>query len=297
MTKSLLSSLRRAGEAAVAWLAFGLFRALPVDAASALGGCLASVVGPLLPVSRRARRNLELALPERSAGEIDGIVRAMWANLGRVAAEYAHLGEFRCYEPGGRIEVVGAEHLDALRAGGTGGILFSAHLGNWEVAALGATQRGVSLLQIYRAANNAAVDRLMALARRPVGGVFRPKGRRGAREAAAALGRGEYLAMLVDQKLREGIPVPFFGRPAMTAPALAALALRYRCPVLPARVERLSGATFRLTVYPPMDIPDSGDRQADSQALMASVNAVIEEWVRERPEQWLWLHRRWPESG
>jgi KDO2-lipid IV(A) lauroyltransferase len=294
MTKLLFTMLRRAGEASLTWLAYGLFRALPVDAASAFGGWLASVVGPRLPVSRGAYRNLELALPERSAGEIDGLVRAMWANLGRVTAEYAHLDKFRCYEPNGRVEVVGIEHLDAVRDSGTGALFFSAHLGNWEILTLGATQRGLALVQIYRAANNAAVDRLMARARRPVGGALHPKGHRGAREATAALRRGEHVAMLVDQKLGEGIPVPFFGRPAMTAPALATLALRHHCPVLPTRVERLRGATFRLTVYPPMAIPDSGDRKADALALMVNVNAIVEEWVRERPEQWLWLHSRWP---
>jgi len=295
MTKSLFTTLRRAGEASLAWLAYGLFRALPVDAASAFGGWLASVVGPRLPVSRRAHRNLELALPERSAGEIYGLVRGMWANLGRVTAEYAHLDKFRCYEPNGRVEVVGIEHLDAVRDSETGALFFSAHLGNWEILTLGATQRGLALVQIYRAANNAAVNRLMARARRPVGGALHPKGHRGAREATAALGRGEHVAMLVDQKLGEGISVPFFGRPAMTARALATLALRHHCPVLPARVERLRGATFRLTIYPPMTIPDSGDRKADALAFMVSVNAVVEGWVRERPEQWLWLHRRWPE--
>ena len=81
----------------------------------------------------------------------------------------------------------------------------------------------------------------------------------------------------------------------MTAPALAQLALRFDCPVVPARVERLEGAHFRLTAYPPLEIVRSGEHQKDVLELMTRVNALIEEWVRARPEQWLWLHRRWPE--
>jgi KDO2-lipid IV(A) lauroyltransferase len=89
--------------------------------------------------------------------------------------------------------------------------------------------------------------------------------------------------------------VPFFGRHAMTAPAPAQLALKFGCPIVPARVERLEGAHFRLTVYPPLNLAAGGDRQADIAAAMGQINALIEDWIRARPEQWLWLHRRWPD--
>jgi KDO2-lipid IV(A) lauroyltransferase len=101
--------------------------------------------------------------------------------------------------------------------------------------------------------------------------------------------------MLADQKMNDGIALPFFGRPAMTAPALAVLALRFDCDVLPARVERLAGARFRLTVYPPLPLPRSGDHHADVAMLMILVNQTLESWIRDRPEQWFWLHRRWPD--
>jgi KDO2-lipid IV(A) lauroyltransferase len=101
--------------------------------------------------------------------------------------------------------------------------------------------------------------------------------------------------MLADQKMNDGIPVPFFGRMAMTSSALAALALRFDCDVLPARVERLGGAAFRLTVFPALPLPRSGDHHADVAALMARVNRILEQWIRDRPEQWFWLHRRWPD--
>lgn len=100
--------------------------------------------------------------------------------------------------------------------------------------------------------------------------------------------------MLVDQKMTDGIAVPFFGRDAMTAPALAQFALKYDAPIIPVRSERLEGARFRITFYPELKTPKTGDRHADILAIMTNVNASMESWIRERPEQWLWLHRRWP---
>lgn len=295
-----LSPGRRAAyivEAAAAWLACALFRALPLDLASALGGRLGRLIGPLSGVSRIAARNLARAFPEKSAAEIDAILRGMWDNLGRVAAEYPHLGAFDLYGGDGRVEVIGSEYVDQLRDDGEGGIFISAHLGNWEIASLGATQRGVPLTHIYRSANNPYVERLLRRLRAPIGGHHFPKGAVGAKELIRALRKGEHLGMLVDQKLNDGIPVPFFGREAMTAPAVAELALLFRCPVVPARVERLAGARFRLTIYPPLAFPETGERRADVAEAMRRINALFEDWIRARPEQWLWVHRRWPDEG
>jgi KDO2-lipid IV(A) lauroyltransferase len=123
-------------EAAAVSLAVALFGALPLDRASALGGWLGRALGPRLRRTRVAERNLRRAFPERSPAEIAAIVGAMWDNLGRVAAEFPHLGEFDVYADDGRVEAVGTEHLDALIAAGGNAIFFSAHLGNWEIAPL-----------------------------------------------------------------------------------------------------------------------------------------------------------------
>src|SRR5437016_514280 len=281
-------------EACGAALFFAAMRALPMDAASALGGWLARHIGPRLGISARARRNLSAALPELSAGEIGRVLRGMWDNLGRVAAEYPHLPRIRVFPPDGRVETGGIEHLDRAIAAGRPVIIFGGHLGNWEIAALAAGQYGIDVAQIYRAANNPLVDRMIARFR-GTGSEFIPKGRVASRRALAALRRGAHLTLLVDQKLNDGIAVPFFGRPAMTAPALALLALRFGCAILPARVERLRGARFRLTLYPPLDMPRSGDRDGDVMTIMTAVNSTLEAWISERPEQWFWVHSRWPD--
>jgi KDO2-lipid IV(A) lauroyltransferase len=304
MTEATSASLAAEPAAAVRWshrieawgaaLFFAAMRALPLDIASATSGALARWIGPRLGVSNRARRNLRAALPELSAARIEAIVRGMWDNLGRVAAEYPHLRHIRVFDPGSRVETRGIEHLDRALAAGRRVILFGGHIGNWEIAGLAAAQYGLDIAQIYRAPNNPLIDRIVARLRGG-GSELIPKGTIASRRAVAALRRSGHVSLLADQKLNEGIAVPFFGRPAMTAPALALLALRFGCAILPARVERLRGARFRLTLYPPLDMPRSGDRDGDVMTIMTAVNATLEAWISERPEQWFWVHSRWPD--
>lgn len=281
-------------EAAAAYTAFGLVGLLPIRIASSLGGWIGRTIGPRLKVTERARRNLRAAFPENPAAEIERIVRAMWDNIGRTFFEYPHLERLR-YGPGpADVEVIGREYADLLRTDGKPGIFFSAHLANWEVSALTAVRLGLPIHLVYREPNNPWMESLFA--RRNPGDIeLIPKGSEGARRMLALLSAGEHLGMLMDQKMSDGIPVTFFGRDAMTAPALAQFALKFRCPVIPAQVERLEGPRFRVTVFPPMPLPASGDRKKDVAAMMAEVNQHIERWVRQRPEQWLWLHNRWPD--
>ncbi len=274
---------------------FALFAALSLDRASALGGRLGRLIGPRLGLSRRAHANLALAMPELEATARQRIVTDMWEHLGRVFAEYPHLGDFHFYDADDdRLEVVGAEHVDALRDDGIGGIVFTAHIGNWEIGSLAVIQRGLALDQLYRAANNPGVDRLIRRARAVFSDRYHAKGAAGLRSLVAALKRGGHLALIADQRFNEGIAVPFFGHDAMTAPTIAELALRYRVPVVPGHVVRLEGARFRVIFEPPLALPDSGDRKRDVATVMAAVNARYEAWIRAHPEQWLWLHRRWP---
>lgn len=279
-----------------AWLAaflIGALGLLPLDWASWLGGVTGRLIGPRLGITKRARINLRAALSELTSAEIEAIVRGMWDNLGRVVYEYPHLKKIKVFV-GDRVEVRGLDNLKAALAAGRRVIMFSGHIGNWEIAALAGGQYGIDVAQIYRAANNPLVDEMLARLRGDAGELI-PKGAVASRRAVAALRRGGHLSLLADQKLNDGIAVPFFGRDAMTAPALATLALRFECDVLPVRVERLHGAHFRLTVYPKLPLPNSGDRTADTLALMTEVNRTLETWIRERLEQWFWLHRRWPD--
>src|SRR5262249_12519760 len=222
------------------------------------------------------------------------LIGGMWSNLGRVAAEYPHLREICVFEPGGRVETHGFEHVDRAVAAGRRMIVFSGHIANWEIGMLAGAQHGISVAQIYRAANNPLTDLMIARFRGDQG-EFIPKGAVAARQAITALRQGKHLGLLADQKMNDGIPVLFFGRPDMPAPALAVVVVRFDCDVLQLRVERLDGARFRVTVFPALPLRRSGDPHADTAALMAEVNGTLEAWIRDRPEQWLWVHRRWPD--
>lgn len=288
-----MKRLQFALESLAVRLLFALARWLGPVGASNFGGALARTLGPLLPVSRVARANLALALPERDAAEHRRILRGMWENLGRTVGEMPHL-------PAMAWEIEGGEHLAPVAARGGPAIMVSGHLANWEVLPPALERLGIRMGSVYRAADNPVVDALVnGLRARAVQGeplpLF-PKGAQGARAALKFLSQGGVLGMLADQKLNDGIAVPLLGHPAMTAPAPAQLALRFRCPIIPGRIQRLGPCRFRLVVDPPLPLPDQADRQAAIRAVTQAINDRLSAWVRERPEEWLWLHRRWPRN-
>ncbi|MBV6633376.1 MAG: lauroyl acyltransferase [Alphaproteobacteria bacterium] len=275
------------------YLLFGFFWLLPTDWASALGSWLGRKIGPRLGVTKRARRNLTRMMPEIEEAEREAIILGMWDNLGRTVAEYPHLK--RIWDQAERrIERVGFEHLNKITENATQCVMVSGHLANWEVAQVGARRYGIELGFIYRRLNNIYVNPLLLWLRRHASRIFFFKGAEGGRQALAHLKKGGNLALLIDQKLNEGIPVPFFGVPAMTAPAVASFTFKFETALLMIRTERLEGCRFRVTVMPPIEPEVTGDRQHDTLVLMTELNAQLEEWIKERPEQWLWLHNRWP---
>ncbi len=263
--------------------------------ASAFGGWLAGAIGPHLRVTGTARRNLKRVFPDKTEAEIEQIILGMWDNLGRTAGEHPHIAKFDPYRENSRVEVVGGEIIDVLRDDDQTGLLFAGHIANWEIAPLCGTKRGLKLHLVYRAANNPFFDSIVQKGRTALGTELFPKGPAGAKSILRSLRRGDHLAMLVDQKMNDGISVPFLGIDAMTAPAVAELAYRYDCTVVPAQVERLEGARFRVIFHPPLNKPDTGDRQQDVARLMTLINDHLSDWVRARPEQWLWVHNRWPD--
>jgi KDO2-lipid IV(A) lauroyltransferase len=239
-------------------------------------------------------------MPELDAAARWRVIRGVWENLGRTVAELPHVPGLQATQAGPGWETEGTDFLWDIAAQ-AGPVLFvSGHFGNWEVLPVVARTFGIKLSSFYRAAANPAVDKLIIELRQRAVGEAVPqfaKGAIGARQALAFLRDGGRLGMLVDQKMNDGIPAPFFGRTAMTAPAASAFALRFRCPVVFAYVERIGPMRFRVLCDKPLDLPDTGDRQADIATLTAEINLRLERWIRAHPESWLWLHRRWPKEA
>jgi Kdo2-lipid IVA lauroyltransferase/acyltransferase len=276
---------------------FALARKLGPDRSSDIGGALARALGPLLPAHRTGLKNLQAAFPEKPDVELRAILSEAWDNLGRNGAEYAHLAELLDYdyESGaiGRVEVDGIEQFVALREDGKPGIIFSAHLANWELPAICAARYGLNATAVFRPPNDPAVAHVLHEIRSQTMG-----GLEAARQGAAfamqgVLERGGHLGMLIDQHFTRGVQVDFFGRPAFTNPILGKFARAFDCPVHGVRVIRLPSRRFKLQLTPPLDLPRDADGQIDPQGAMQAMTRVIEEWVREHPGQWLWMHRRW----
>ena len=286
-------------EAFAARTVLRLFRALGPVQASNLGGAVVRMVGPLLPVTRVAEINLRLAMPELDAAGRRRVIRGAWENLGRTIGEFPHLGRLKQTASGPGWEAVGIDTLEAVVAGGGPAILFSGHIGNWEMLPVACAAYGLPIASMYRAASNPAVDGLVTQLRQEAVGVAVPMFNKGAAGAKAAMGHlraGGFLGLLMDQKLNDGVAVTLFGHTAMTAPALAVLALHFRCPVVPGVVQRIGPARFRMVCEKLMEIPDTGSRKADTITLTQAMNSYLERWIRERPESWLWMHRRWPKE-
>jgi KDO2-lipid IV(A) lauroyltransferase len=284
-------------QALLAWLLVSIIKLMSFETASNLGARIGRGIGPHTKVHERARINLVAAFPEKSPAEISEILEDMWDNLGRATFEFPLMGDFDTVNDKDRFEFIGEELIEEHKtSGGTPAILWGGHLGNWEMLPHSIAQHGIPLTAVVRMPDNPWVTKLFYKRSGQKNMSVHPKGRIGAKAAMEALRDGGSVGLLVDQKMNDGIAVPFFGRDAMTAPAPAQLAIKYNCKVYPSRLERLGrSARFRVTIHPPMEIVNTGDRKADALTMMTEVNAILEQWIRERPGQWLWPHKRWPQ--
>ncbi len=276
---------------------FLIARALGPERASDLGGRITRIVGPLLPSHRTALANLRAAYPERSDTEIRALARQSWDNLGRTGAEYAHLDTIFDYDPEGppdqRIEVEGIEQFFAIRDDGKPGLIFSAHLANWELPAICAQTFGLETTAVFRPPNDPAAAQLVHEVRRKTMGGLAASQPGSVFAMQAVVERGGHLGQLIDQHFTRGVVVEFFGRPCLANPLLAKLARHHDCPVHGVRVVRKEHGRFRLELTPPLDLPRDAQGLIEVRGAMQAMTRVVEDWVREQPGQWLWMHRRW----
>src|ERR1700744_109609 len=290
--------LRYRAEAAAVLIFIGFSLLFGLDGASAMGGWIGRNILRRSAMGRRARDHLTKAYPEKNVAEIEAIEVEMFDNLGRTIAEYAHLNKLKLHGNDPRLSVTGTEFAEAAIASGKGVIFISGHFANWEVMPFTAAQLGYESGEVYRPLNNPYGDRWMVRQRMANGPKDQiAKGATGTKRIFSMLRGGKSILLLADQKTNEGLPAPFFGRDAMTTPAPAALALKLGSIILPASNERLGGSRFRMKVYPPIDFTPSGDHDRDILQLTIKITEAIEQMVRERPSQWLWVHRRWPKDG
>lgn len=284
----------------VGQISFGLMKLLrlvPADTASDICGGFLRRVGPLIPAHKTGQKNLAAAFPEKSAAEREAILDGVWDNLGRVAGEFVHLDKLWDYDPArpntGRIETATAHLYDRLRDDGKPALVFAAHLANWELPAVAAAAHGLDATAVFRTPNNRFLAEAIYKIRGGLMGGLLPSGPEAPFAMARVLDNGGHLAQLVDQHLTKGVEVTFFGRKCKANPTLARLARHYDCPVHGVRVIRLPDHRFRVEVTEALELPRDASGRIEVKGAAQMMTSVVEEWVREHPEQWLWLHRRW----
>jgi Kdo2-lipid IVA lauroyltransferase/acyltransferase len=290
------------GEAAVGALTFGLLRTAryfdPIKTAD-LFGKIARRIGPLLREDRIGRANLTAAFPEKPPAEVETILAGVWDNLGRLGAEFAHLDHIWEHDPAhpelSRIEIQPRTHelFAQLRLDGKPALIFFCHLGNWELPAVAAVAHGLDAAILFRRPNSASANRVIEELRQVKMGTLIPAGRDAPFKLAEALQKGQHVAIQVDQWFTNGVEVTFFGRKTKANPTLARLLRQIECPIHGVRIIRLPGHRFRAELSEEVQPVRDASGQIDVQGTMQAITSVVEGWVREYPDQWLWLHRRW----
>jgi KDO2-lipid IV(A) lauroyltransferase len=290
-------------DALIGALAVGLLRAIKrMDRkrTADFAGWLMRKVGPLFREHSIGRANLRTAFPEKSAAEIEAILAGVWDNLGRIAVEFAHLDEFSVEGFGQRTaEVItyapeSKVRYERIMSSGQPILCFAAHLANWELPAVGTTSLGARTAVLYRRPNIRAISDLIIKLRAPLMGELIPTGL----DAPVKLGRllqaGVHVGMLADQHYTRGVEVTFFGRACNANPLIAMLARQTGVPIRGVRVVRKTdGNSFWAEVTDEIEPARDADGRIDIAGTMQAITNVIEGWIREHPEQWLWLHRRW----
>lgn len=251
---------------------------------------IVGVIAPLTPSHRHALFNINFAMPELTKAEQKKIIRKMWFNFGRVIGEYVHTKRLMTPE---YIDIEGAEYVQMFKD--RGGFLISGHMGNWEIAPFSLTRYGLNMSGIYRPMNNIYLNAILQRRHKILDVVYK-KGTEGARGMAATLNKKGIMAIVIDQKLREGEMVKFFGHYASTVTSYIKIAQKKDVPIILTRAIRTQGCHFKIELLP-LDL-NQFDRNSPNfvTEVATRINSIMESWIREHPEQWLWAHRRWPES-
>ena len=283
--------------AQVIFLSLKLLRLIPMKRAAKLFEGFARWLGPKIWRHKVVMDNLAIAFPEKSIEERQKLASDSWAQMAQTLLEYVYLDEIfdleTEMEESDRIEIVNGETFQKLRDDGLPAILFTGHIANFELLPMVAAKFGLEIQSLFRQPNNKYAASHVADARKELGKNLVASGAGASFQLMGALERGGHIGLLVDQKFRRGIKVPFFGKDAPTNTLLAKLARRYDCPVHGARTIRLPDGRFRLEITDELVLPRNQDGDIDIRGTTELVTNIIEGWVREYPEQWLWMHRRW----
>ena len=269
---------------------FFIFKILGVKIASNLSGKIFQIIGPLFRSKRLIYSNIKTALPNINLNELNEIYNSMWNNYGRVFAEYMFIKKFRHDRLNDNIIVNGGEILENIKLNKQRVVFISGHFSNFELMAMQIEKMGIQVAAIYRPLNNIFLNKIMEKIRRDHICKFQiKKGIGGTKELVKLIKNGFSTALMIDQRVSEGIHSNFFNEKALTTTIPAQLVKKYRVPVVPIFIERFDGIKFRITVNKPINFEES----KSIEEITNELNKLLENMILKKPNHWIWSHNRW----
>ena len=269
---------------------FFLFKILGFKISSAIGGKLFEIIGPIFRSKKLIDTNIKKALPNINSEDLKKTTRLMWNNYGRIFAEYVFIKSFRNGKLNSRISIEGQDILEEIKKLNQQVVFISGHFSNFELMAMHLEKVGIKLTAIYRPLNNIFLNIIMENIRKKYICKNQIKKGIGGMKKIIHLKRQNYsTALMIDQRVSEGIRSNFFNNPALTTTIPAQLVKKFKIPVVPIFIERVNNLNFKITVSKPINFTD-GD---SIEKITDDLNKVLETMILHKPEQWIWSHNRW----
>ncbi|WP_341761096.1 lipid A biosynthesis lauroyl acyltransferase [Candidatus Tisiphia endosymbiont of Thecophora atra] len=273
-----------------------------IDKSVQICRCIARKIGPLLPVNKIAKENIQNIFGKNQTNglrmETQATINQVWDNFGSFIGEFPYVNKMSEEELSKRVEISGLDNIIEFQKSHQPFLLFTGHFANWDFALKIINKFYPKFAIIYRKLNNPYIDKLINDTRKTSDIKLIPKGEKGARDLISAIKSGYAIGMLVDQKMNNGIEVPFLDQPAMTAHAIAKIALQFGYPIIPLQVVRTSNSSyFKAIIHPPIQLQKTNNSKTDCYNIMFAINQILGNWVKENPGQWFWFHNRWKKNN
>ena len=271
-------------------IAFTLFKICGLRMSSTIGGKIFEKIGPLFRSKKIIHKNIKRALPDINNENLETLTRLMWNNYGRTFAEYIFLKDFRIGKFSSNIEIEGKEILEKIKKNNQQVVFVSGHLSNFELMAMFIEKNGINLLAIYRPLNNLFLNPFMEKIRRKYICKHQiKKGIGGIKNLIKYKKQNFSTALMIDQRVSEGILSPFFKQEAFTTTIPAQLVKKFNIPVVPVYIERIKDITFKITIKNPIFF----SKEKSVENITNELNLELEKLILKKPEQWIWSHNRW----
>ena len=269
---------------------FIIFKILGFKLASNLGALIGRYFGPFFRSKKKILSNIKRALPTTEEKNIKLIINKMWENYGRILSEYVFIKNFRNSKLNKFLTTEGQENLNKLKASKEPVVFISGHFNNFELMAMQIEKSGINVAAIYRPLNNIFLNIIMErLRKKYICQKQIKKGRSGTRELLEYFKKNYSIAMMIDQRVSEGIKVNFFGQTALTSTIAAQLVKKYGCKIVPIYIERINSINFKIKINEPINY----SKESSIEEITQDLNKWLEKMILLNPSQWIWSHDRW----